>query len=1391
MSIPPFPEEDELDAFHRVGKGIAGCLPGVGGLLSEAVDKWSPPPVEGRRRDWQNRLAAEVEERPTRADLETTYGLKPLADPTAADEPTQPFDASRRAQVVELFGAASASLLGWPHNLDGHWIERPELGQLRELLDGPAQFVALLGEPGTGKSALLARFSHQLRDDNAVFLAIKADLIPASVKSIEDLSEIWSLPDSLPTLLRKLAVDGKVFVLVDQLDALGELMDRSTQRFSVIQSLIDRLSSVDNVRLIISTRSFDAKYDLRLRALVERPVCRQLTLDNPPWEDIRSLLEEKGFDTGPWPVCVKDVLRSPQHLKLFLQLWSTAHAPTFSTYTGLLEELLQDRIVRSSPSSMNVLYDVAEKIGRREELWIPKALIDPASEKGSLAQLLRAGFLILDDSGQRIGFQHQTVYSFIQARRFLATDHSLFEFVRNRQDSLSVRPVLWSALHYLREVDRQKYALEMDRLLRAQGIRAHVKLLVVSTWSSIDDPKQEEGTAASRLLVCDPHLRKHALIAIAGKRRWLEFVRPALGAPELSSVAAAAEMSMFLRQTLSLDRELVLSFMERAWVGRSDCDDVLFATLRAVKHWDDRAFKVLESVASREELRPSYLLLFALDMVSVRPDLAVRLIRMQLELALQNRLQTHGEPQRVREDEENFETYIAKDKGKDPFRRLVDTREEEWFGIDRIADADPKEFVEGLWPWVVKFSEVIADDSRSDFCQYRSDSGWRFGAPYSGALSQALWRAVERFASKYPDQFLQLARGERMRETLAVHRLIVRGLTSIAAHHEDYVLEYLLGDPRRFAISETGFDSSDTMGLLRVVGPHLTAEQGYALVQAISNWSHRTSAKDPEGEAKRDRLNHQARLQLFSAMPISFVPLDAQSELADFVPPDYGHSFGGFVVSPISAERFSQLDHESAVKVLQSYPDQRTRGDAPLEGGASELSQEFARFAKDSPAKAIGIVEKLNPSNSFAAGRTLDEIAGLENYSPDDALKVVRTLVDKGFLANELFHGPYCSALEKIARRKKGLPAQDCETLEGLLRDVPAGDGRSEGDAQIDDPSSRAGEEKSVLWDSEVGIWPGGNYPILRALFFGLLFRDPPSYDSWMDILERHLLRSEQVSTWQALADMLPHLFHAERTRAQKFVEDLIGKHPEMCESVNGVRFFATAHRWFLQSSVSQFMVRLKSSAWRRAAQALGEFVFLRASMVPDDEVAARELARAFTPSEGKADEEFRQGVLFSAAATWLTTLRPHAHKALMQFVSADVGLASFVPRALDGDASQHVPNDAQTAELFAALTGRNDILSDVFTSRRILDKVETLLKTGIVPPQAVGLTVAITEAVASTVGDIRTAGPLLVPSLANIALTLHRHHETRAAATSIFERLLCESAYEIGPLVAEVDRRM
>lgn len=116
------------------------------------------------------------------------------------------------AELRDLFHRASADLLTWRTTLpNDRWLERPELDTLLLRIEGENHSVTLLlGEPGCGKSALLARLGQKLEATGTPVLGIKLDFLPESVQDQNSLREYLGLSAAFTVdCVRTLAREGK------------------------------------------------------------------------------------------------------------------------------------------------------------------------------------------------------------------------------------------------------------------------------------------------------------------------------------------------------------------------------------------------------------------------------------------------------------------------------------------------------------------------------------------------------------------------------------------------------------------------------------------------------------------------------------------------------------------------------------------------------------------------------------------------------------------------------------------------------------------------------------------------------------------------------------------------------------------------------------------------------------------------------------------------------------------------------------------------------------------------------------------------------------------------------------------------------------------------------
>ena len=129
----------------------------------------------------------------------------------------------------------SAPILKWQQTLrlNDQWLHRAELEQILEYLDrDDGSCIVLLGSPGSGKSALLSRLAGELAESEAFVLAIKADRLSSEVKTERHLIDELGLSERVDSILSACSRLGKAVLIVDQLDAIADLVNTRTERLS-------------------------------------------------------------------------------------------------------------------------------------------------------------------------------------------------------------------------------------------------------------------------------------------------------------------------------------------------------------------------------------------------------------------------------------------------------------------------------------------------------------------------------------------------------------------------------------------------------------------------------------------------------------------------------------------------------------------------------------------------------------------------------------------------------------------------------------------------------------------------------------------------------------------------------------------------------------------------------------------------------------------------------------------------------------------------------------------------------------------------------------------------------------------------------------------------------
>jgi hypothetical protein len=360
-------------------------------------------------------------------------GLLPHAPPSAP-----------LALAHEDAARGSRGLAGWPQDIWGEHIARPELERLLERIgQQPAGATLVVGGAGTGKSALLAELYGALRARGTPVLAIKADMLSPDIGDFEDLARDLGMTGKIEEGLLFLASEQPIVLIIDQLDAVSEVMDQSSQRMQVLLRLATRIQAVKAtdgraslpIYVVVSSRPFEAKFDARFGQLD----ADEVTLSLPPFDRVAALLANLGIDAAIVPESLKETLRTPFALGIYVDLVKAGAAPAELTPANLLDRWL-DRKLPSGDARrpfIAFLRQLAVDMTEHESLWRPAAHYEP--EQSGLVRAAEAIGIIVRD-GANIAFSHQSWLDDFQAKGF-RSGRDLAAFAWARQDGLFARGI--------------------------------------------------------------------------------------------------------------------------------------------------------------------------------------------------------------------------------------------------------------------------------------------------------------------------------------------------------------------------------------------------------------------------------------------------------------------------------------------------------------------------------------------------------------------------------------------------------------------------------------------------------------------------------------------------------------------------------------------------------------------------------------------------------------------------------------------------------------------------------------------------------------------------------------------------------------------------------------
>lgn len=1316
-------------------------------------------------------------------------------------------DSTTAAVWRDSFRTASRSLLTWPKNLtDGSHLTRPEVAQLLETIQASKHCaVALLGAPGSGKSALLASLGTELIETVGIdVLAIKSDLLNADVESEEDLRRELNLPDLPSKMLKQLASKGTAVLLIDQLDALAGHLDTKTSRLSVLLNLVKAVSRIEGLSIIVSCRTFEYTHDMRL----SRIDAESLTLELPSWEVVQPILESNGISSVGWNSDAREVMRVPQQLNTYLHLRAAGIDEPFANYSAMLDRLWTARVLDAQNGGRvaNLAYDIADRMADTESLWLAPSRFDDRIDE--MRVLESVGILTKSTEGA-IGFTHQTIYEHVLARSFAKQDGRLSSYVIARSQSLFVRPKIWAALTYLRAVEPVTYQAELAAIWESPALRNHVRYLLIEFMGSQPNPAPHEEMllveAASNL-----NFRAMVLKAITGSPGWFarlhnSLIKEAMSAPTTRDLCI--ELLVAAWQHSSSE---VLSLLRHSWLSDTENDRLTLFVLQEAPEWTSELLEVVKQISARTEIgvaRADHLV----SVVSAsQPMVAVDLLSIFLEAEWSRaksealRLQELATDKSAAGEDRDVEWYLLHRPSK-PLSDFLDNASL-WGIAQELAAEVPAHFLDRLWNWyLAAFQDMmdIGDSAEPNFgyalpysVDFRFDGEDRRERLVPLPLLESLAIAVERIAEAEPEELCRWGSAQAHVALAPVQRLIAHALAHNPNKTSAEALQFLLADERRYFLGSVSDLSSTTLALVKACAMRWTAEE---IEQYVARVREFAPARPPTMSSVKEirtwnQVIRRTRIKLLSALPEAQRSLDVQRELAEAaraaprrnIPDEI--SVSGFIGSPMSADQMSRASTDDIVNAFIEIPD-ATEWDHPrnwARGGNIQLAREFAEFAKSHADQAIEVIGLLEPNfGQRPAGYALEALA--ERLEPERLMGLAIDLDKRGFGVDE-FKQSACRAVRQVLNRNVTINDEVVSMLERWLAASINGSGKELADEieeapKVEDEDPGQESERFLLsGHGQISVLPNGDFSILSVIVTARLHRGEIA--AVIRLLRQYLQYSRNKDLWKSLLPDLVSLPRRDSKDGADFVGEVLSI-PGIDGSREAAHFMAEV-RWSAMDQVIANLARWKDSSNLASRKGFGELVALFGLVHPNASQAQKWLDEI---TQNEALAEARYGAAATAARLlWGTPeFRSAATDLLLRLLArneAAVWHQVFCVFRLV-DKLEPEPDTVRLMRGIAAGIHQAPAPKEPY----VVERLEGLL------PYHADIVAKIASQLIQLWRDrLRDVGSSLVTAgqeMMDLAITLHRTKGVELAGLQMFEQLVEIDAYQAREVLDEIDHRI
>lgn len=413
-----------------------------------------------------------------------------------------------KEEILFNINNASVDLSTYDNKFQGKiHIERKETTDLygwinKDLKDDESRIALLVGSAGYGKSVVLKDLLDLLNKNNIPTLGIKVDKI-LNINSLKDIETELNLQEDIFSIFKDLSKsNSKAVLLIDQIDALSQSLSSNRQTINIYDRLIKQLEIFSGIRIIISCRTYDLKYDPILRAYNDKKIFRLSLLEH---EQVEHVLSDIGIKINETNSRIREFLRVPLHLNLFCKVGVNKQFDDNITLQKLYDEIWEEYIISNnggdSVKIVELLSNMANRMYQQQHIVVDKRLFSTYNQE--LHYLLHHN-LLEESNINKIQFIHQTFFDYVYARTFVESGKSVCEWLKNIHQGLFIRSQVKQIFSYLRDLDIILYIRELKEILLKQDYRFHLKLLLINDLGFYSNPQIQEKKLVEECIIKKP-----------------------------------------------------------------------------------------------------------------------------------------------------------------------------------------------------------------------------------------------------------------------------------------------------------------------------------------------------------------------------------------------------------------------------------------------------------------------------------------------------------------------------------------------------------------------------------------------------------------------------------------------------------------------------------------------------------------------------------------------------------------------------------------------------------------------------------------------------------------------------------------------------------------------